>query len=133
MLMDCGSWDPKRDEFNNFDPFSDDEKKRAHIAKRLRGLRQLFRSPDGSWVRCTRSSSVGIRIFSNDEIRSMVSLHSHYKVTAENLRELARAQWNWVEEPIRLGIPCGTDDAIGENKDYARSHALAIWRLVGRF
>lgn len=131
--MDCGSWDPKRDEFNNFDPFSDARKKRARTAKTLRGLRQLFRGPDGSWIRCTKRSSVDTRVFSNDEIRLMVGSYSHNKVTIKKLRELARAQWDWAEQPIRPGVPCGTDDAIGENKDYARSHALAIWRLVGRF
>jgi hypothetical protein len=59
--------------------------------------------------------------------------HEFIKPTVGSLRQMARNLWAFAEEPIPHYLPCGADDAYGDRQDWARSHALAIWRTVGRF
>ena len=116
-------YDPHRDEFNDYDPIADNAARRNAIAAELRHWR----------AECPRASDGG-RLLTNDTIHKIVmrGRGAPSKLDIASAREWALALWWFATSPMPY-LPCGADDAYGERQDYARSHALAIWRAVGRF
>jgi hypothetical protein len=54
-------------------------------------------------------------------------------LTTQAARKWAVDLDRFADDGIPQGLSCGASDACGEQRDLARSRALAIWRAVGRF
>jgi hypothetical protein len=120
--------DTYRQDFAGYDPIAERIAQRNRHAAELRQLRaqaREFRAEigDRKWL-----ENSFLRGVAQDRLGVAPD-----KLDVAGAREWARNLMEFAESEIPHYLPCGADDAYSERQHHARSHALAIWRSVGRF
>lgn len=139
--LHMGHYDADRDGYRDYDPIATVQSARDAYARELRGVRAAFAANGARAKHPEVFDNALARTAALDRYRRTPSGYAFQnppdKLTPAGARKWAAKMWRFGVGPCQAHgneyySRCGADDAYGYAQDNARSHALAIWRAVGR-